>query len=392
MNIITISKEIRDAIIELGATDAYKCYQCGMCTALCPWFQIEKVDFIVNRIPHNVKLGNVMSSEDKAEIEKEVEELFRCVGCDNCLAYCPRGVNIGDIVRAIRRLLIDYEAIPKTLKDIVTKIYSSGNPQGETPEKRNNWANKFDVPLYLPNLEYAYFACCIPAYDAQIRKIAEATVKVLKSSDVSFGLVNNEVFCCSEAIRNIGAEKIFTEIANNNINALKKQGVRKLLVTSPHCYTAYKNDYKELGCDFEVVHTSQLFFQLLQDKKIIPSKPIKKKVVYHDPCTLGRQNNIYEEPRAVLKSIPELELLEIENFTKKDSVCCGAGGGGLWLDWQKGERMSDIRIQQAIDAGAEILAIACPYCMIMFEDSVKTMQGDIEIKDIAEILAESLAL
>ncbi|MEO0092526.1 MAG: (Fe-S)-binding protein [candidate division WOR-3 bacterium] len=390
MNIITISKEIRDAIIELGATDAYKCYQCGMCTALCPWFQIEKVDFLVNRIPHNVKLGNVMASDDKIEIEKEVAELFRCVGCDNCYAYCPRGVNIGDIVRAIRRLLIDYEAIPKNLKDIVTKIYSSGNPQGELSEKRNSWANKFNIPLYRSDLEYAYFACCIPAYDVQIRKIADATTKLLKSANVSFGLVSDEVFCCCEVIRNIGAEKVFTEIANNNINALKKQGVKKLLVTSPHCYTAYKNDYQELGCDFEVIHTSQLFYQLIQEKKIIPSKPIKKKVVYHDPCTLGRQNNIYEEPRIILKSIPELELLEIENFTRKDSVCCGAGSGGLWMDWQKGERMSDIRVKQALDSGAEILAVACPYCMIMFEDSIKTMDVNLEIKDISELLTESL--
>lgn len=390
MNLIAISKEIRDAIIELGAADAYKCYQCGMCTALCPWFQIEKVDFFVNRIPHNVKLGNIMASEDKVTIEKEVEELFRCVGCDNCLAYCPRGVNIGDVVRAIRRLLIDFEAIPKNLKAIVTKIYSSGNPQGEPSEKRNIWANKFDIPLYTPDLEYAYFACCIPAYDAQIRKIAESTVKVLKSANVSFGLVNNEVFCCCETVRNIGAEKLFREIAQHNISALKKQGVKKLLVTSPHCYTAYKHDYLNLEGNFEIIHTVQLFLQLIQDKRILPSKPIKKKVVYHDPCTLGRQNNIYEEPRFVLKSIPEVELLEIENFNRKDSVCCGAGSGGLWMDWQKGERMSDIRVNQAIDAAAEILAVACPYCMIMFEDSIKTMNLNLEVKDISELLAESI--
>ncbi len=390
MNLIAISKEIRDAIIELGATDAYKCYQCGMCTALCPWFQIEKVDFLVNRIPHNVKLGNIMASEDIAAIEKEVEELFRCVGCDNCLAYCPRGVNIGDIVRAIRRLLIDFDAIPKKLKAIVTKIYSSGNPQGEPSEKRNIWANKFDIPLYTPDLEYAYFACCIPAYDAQIRKIAESTVKVLKSANVSFGLVNNEVFCCCETVRNIGAEKHFNEIAQHNISALKKQGVKKLLVTSPHCYTAYKHDYLYLEDNFEIIHTVQLFLQLIQDKRIVPSKPIKKKVVYHDPCTLGRQNNIYEEPRIILKSIPELELLEIENFNRKDSVCCGAGSGGLWMDWQKGERMSDIRVNQAIDAAAEILAVACPYCMIMFEDSIKTMNLNLEVKDISELLSESI--
>lgn len=390
MGVITITKEIRDAIIELGGTDAYKCYQCGMCTALCPWFQIEKVSFLVNRIPHNVKLGNVMASEDKEVIEKEVEELFRCVGCDNCLEYCPRGVNIGDIVRAIRRILVDYEALPKTLKDVATKIYSSGNPQGDAPEKRIDWAKNLDIPLYTNEMEYAYFPCCIPAYDAQVKRVAEATTKILKAANLLFGIVKDDVWCCCEAIRNFGAEKIFQEIAKNNISALNKAKVKKMIVTSPHCYTTYKNEYPELGSSIEVIHTTQIFAQLITNKKMKPTKPVTKKVVYHDPCTLGRQNNIYDEPRAVLKSIPGLELVEFENFNRKDSMCCGAGSGGLWLDWQKGERMSDVRVKQAVDTGADVLAVACPYCLIMFEDSIKTMNLNLEVKDISEILAESI--
>ncbi|MEO0083427.1 MAG: (Fe-S)-binding protein [candidate division WOR-3 bacterium] len=390
MGVITISKEIRDTIIELGGTDAYKCYQCGMCTALCPWFLIDKVNFLVNRFPHNVKLGNIMASEVKEEIDQEVQELCRCVGCDSCLAYCPRGVNIGDIMRAIRRILIDYDALPKNLKDIATKIYSVGNPQGESAEKRNNWAKNLAVATYTSEMEYGYFACCLPAYDASVRKIAEATVKVLKSANVSFGLVKEDVWCCCETIRNFGAEKIFQDIAQNNIKALNQAGVTKLLVTSPHCYTTYKNEYPSDDIKFEVIHITQLFDKLIQEKKIVPSKPIKKKVVYHDPCTLGRQNNIYEEPRQILKSIPELELVEIENFNRKDSICCGAGSGGLWLDWQKGERLSDARIKQVIETGAEILAVACPYCLIMFDDSIKTMDVNLEVKDITELLAEAI--
>jgi Fe-S oxidoreductase len=390
MPVLTITKEIRDAIIELGGTDVYKCYQCGMCTALCPWYQVEKVTFLVNRIPHNVKLGNVMASEEKEAIEKEVEELFRCVGCDNCLEYCPRGVNIGDIVRAIRRILIDYETLPKTLKDIASKIYSSGNPQGDASEKRNNWAKNLDIPLYTPNMEYAYFPCCIPSYDAQVKRIAEATAKVLKAVNLPFTLVKDDVWCCCEAIRNFGAEKIFQEIAKNNISALNKAQVKKMIVTSPHCYTTYKNEYPSLGSEIEVIHTTQIFAQFIASRKLKPTKPVTKKVIYHDPCTLGRQNNIYDEPRAVLRSIPGLELLEFENFNRRDSVCCGAGSGGLWLDWQKGERMSDIRVKQAAESGAEILAVACPYCMVMFDDSVKTMNLNLEVRDISELLAESI--
>lgn len=390
MGIETIDKDIRNTILELGGTDAYKCYQCGMCTALCPWFQIEKVNFLVNRIPHNVKLGNIMTSEIKEEIDKEVEELFRCVGCDNCLAYCPRGVNIGDVVRAIRRILVDYESLSKTLKDIITKVYSSGNPLGDAPEKRNNWAKKLELPIFTPDIEYAYSACCMPAYDNQVRKMAEATVRILQNANLSFGLVNDDVWCCCETMRNFGAEKLFQDTAQNNINALNKAGVKKMITTSPHCFTTYKNEYPELGSKIEVIHTTQLYAQLIKDKKILPTKPLNKKVIYHDPCTLGRQNNIYEEPRDVLKSIPGLTLVEIENFNRKDSVCCGAGSGGLWLDWQKGERMSDVRIQQILETGAEILAVACPYCAQMFEDSIKTMNLNLEVKDISELLADSI--
>lgn len=390
MPIEIIDKEIRRSIIEHGATDAYKCYQCGMCSGLCPWFLIPKVSFIVNRIPHNVKLGNVLATEDPEALEKEIEELFRCVGCDNCYEYCPRGVNIGDIVRAIRQILYEYQSLPKNLSDVVAKVYSTGNPQGASEEKRNDWAKKFEGPNYTPDKEYGFFACCFLSYEAQCKNIAEATIKLLNYAQVSYGLTDTKLVCCAEAIRNIGAEKVFTELAQNNIDVINKTGIKKLLVSSPHCYTTYKNEYPALGLKIPVVHITELFAELLVNKKISPQKPIAKRVIYHDPCTLGRQNNIYDEPRIILQAIPELELLEFTNFNRQNSLCCGAGGGGLWLDWQKGERLADIRVQQAYEAGAEIIAVACPYCYIMFEDSIKTQGLPLVVKDLTELLAESL--
>lgn len=386
-NLETILPEIRELIIEAGGKEALRCYECGMCMSLCPWFLVKTVQFPCYRTPQNVRLGAVMASEEKEELNKEIEELFRCVSCDNCKTFCPRHVDMGDIMRAIRRILAESDSLPKELKDVVSKVYNVGNPQGVPPEKRNNWAIEFDLPIYQPQLEYAYFACCLPSYDERLKSVAISTAKILKMARVSFGLVSTEVWCCSETLRNFGAEKVFQELASKNIAAFNQVGINKILVSSPHCYTTFKNEYSEFGANFKPIHTVELFFKLLQEKRIVPKKPLPKKVFYHDPCTLGRQNGIYDEPRAVLSSIPEVKLVEHPLFSREYSVCCGGGAGGLWQDWPKDERITQIRIKQVVETGADILATACPYCILMFEDSVKTMNLELEVKDVSEILS-----
>ncbi len=399
-NVITLSKEnleIREAIIETGALDVYKCYQCGKCMAICPWYQTEAVEFPIYRIPQAVRLGAILASEEKEEIAKETEEVYRCVGCEACVNECPHGVNLPDIMRAIRRILVDYGTVPSELKTIISKLYNVGNPFGEPKEKRANWAQGLNVPIFKSNMEFAYFSCCMPAYDARLKKTAQAAVKILKKGNIHFGILGEKEQCCGEAIRRVGAEKVFQELAKANINAFKDAGVHKVLTASPHCYTTFKNDYPELGADFEVIHQVQLFYKLIKENKIVPKKPLNKRVIYHDPCTLGRQNGIYDEPREVLRSIPGLELVEIENFSREYSLCCGGGSGGVWLDRPVEERMADVRVKQALEAGAEILAVACPYCLQLFECSVKTILPDseegnveLEVKDISELLAEAL--
>jgi Fe-S oxidoreductase len=162
------------------------------------------------------------------------------------------------------------------------------------------------------------------------------------------------------------------------------------VTTSPHCHRTFEQEYGEFDADFESVHQTQLFAKLIEQQRLEPRKALDKKVVYHDPCALGRGCGVYDEPRDVLKSIPGLELVEIPNYSREYSLCCGGGSGGVWLERPKGERFSDIRVQQAAATGAEILAVACPYCLQMFEDSVKTMDLELEVKDVAELLAEAL--
>ncbi|MCK4940574.1 (Fe-S)-binding protein [candidate division WOR-3 bacterium] len=374
----------------MGAVDAYKCYQCGKCASVCPWFQVGTYEFLVFRFPLETVLGLIASSEEKEELAKEVDKIYRCVGCEACVEQCPLGVKIPDILRSARRILVDFGSYPETLKSVVQKIRNVGNPLGEPRENRGDWAKDLNVNAYSSDMELLYFPCCVPAYDARIQKVAKSTALILQKSGISFGILGDKESCCGEAIRRAGAENVFTETARSNIKVFEEAGVRQVLVSSPHCYVTFKNEYPDLGARFESLHTTQYLWQLIDAGRIRPDKEFKKKVVYHDPCTLGRQSGIYEEPRNILKSIPGLELLEVEEFSRNLSVCCGAGSGGLWIDWPVGERMSDIRIKQLVDTGAEVIAVACPYCLQMFEETVKSMNLDIPVMDVTEILCEAL--
>lgn len=382
--------EIRDALIEEGAIDAYKCFQCGKCASVCPWFQVGTYEFLVFRFPMETVLGLIASSEDKEELAKEVDKIYRCVGCEACVDQCPLGVNMPNILRSARRILVDFGSYPETLKSVVLKIKNVGNPLGEPREKRADWAKEAGVDEFKSGMDLLYFPCCVPAYDARIQGVARATAYLLQHANVSFGILGSQESCCGEAIRRVGAEAVYKETAQSNIKNFQAAGVQRILVSSPHCYVTFKKEYPELGGSFDAVHVTEYFGQLIEQGKIQPGKVFNHKVVYHDPCTLGRQSGIYDAPRNILRSIPGLELVEVEEFSRNLSLCCGAGSGALWIDWPKGERMADIRIRQLVDTGAEVIAVACPYCLQMFEETVKAMNLDIKVMDVCEILRESL--
>jgi len=389
-NVITFNPEIREVIIESGGNDVIKCYQCGRCMAACPWNLLEKLDYPTYRFCQRIKLGAIIESEDKEEIAADTIDVFRCVGCDSCKQECPRGVSLSDVLRAVRRILVDYDSYPAEIKSVVSRIYNSGNPLGESAEKRSDWAAGLNIPQFTQSHQYCYFPCCIPAYDSRMQKVAQATAKILKLAGVNFGIIGKEEFCCGEAVRRVGAEKVFQIAVKNNTDVFAKSGVRNVITTSPHCYTTFKNEYLEYYDKFDAIHATQLFAHLIKQKKIVPKKPFNKTVVYHDPCTLGRQMKVFDEPREVLKSIPELKLVEVPTFNREYSVCCGGGALGLWRDWPQDERLANLRAEQLLNTGAEVVAVACPYCLQMFEETLKSMNLDIVVMDVAEILYESL--
>jgi len=323
----------------------------------------------------------------------EDEDMWLCVTCGACVERCPRGVEIIDVWRSFRRAIVELGigGIPDSLRITAKNISGVGNPQGEDRETRTDWLKDLDVKPHTKDTEVLFFPCCYNAFDPPMRKVGEAFINILKKAEVDFGILGNEQSCCGESIRKAGHEELFKSLAESNINAFNEAGVTKIVTTSPHCYHTFKTEYPELGGEFEVLHYTQYLAELIREGRLTLSKELNKKVTYHDSCYLGRHNNVYDEPREVLQSIPGLELVEMYD-NREESLCCGGGGGGVWEETKKGERLSDLRLQQALDAEAEILAVACPYCMAMLADSVATMdKGEaIQVRDIAELVFEAL--
>jgi len=302
-------------------------------------------------------------------------------------------VEIIDVMRALRRAIVSLGVakVPDSLRITVKNISGIGNPLGEEPEKRADWAKDLGVKTYTKDTEILYFSCCVPAYDPKVQRVARATVNILKKADVDFGILGAKEVCCGESVRKAGDENLFQSLSQSNISAFVEAGVKKIVTTSPHCYYTFGNEYPQLGGNFEVTHSSQYLAELIKEERLKFTKELNKKVAYHDPCYLGRHSSIYDEPRQVLESIPGLELVEMRNF-RENSLCCGGGGGRIWMETKKGERLSDLRVEQALEIGANILAVACPYCMSNFEDSVLTSHGDnvIEVRDIVELVQEAI--
>jgi len=374
-------KVVIDGIKEAGGEADKLCYQCGKCDTVCPWNRVRK--FFVRRMINQAKLGVVPF---------ESEDLWLCVTCRKCVDQCPRGVEIIDVMRAMRRLLVPDGVVPASipnLRTIMTSLASVGNPWGQEPNDRPNWAKDLEVKEFSEGTELLYFPCCYPSYEPRLKKVSQATASILNNAGVDYGILGAREMCCGESVRKAGNEDLFKRLVRENIKTFIDSGIKKIVVSSPHCYHTFKNEYSEFKVNFEVVHISQYLFELIKKGKLQFTKEYGKKVAYHDPCYLGRHNGIYEEPREVLRKIPGLELVEMPD-SRQESLCCGMGGGRIWMETAKGERFSDLRLQQAIGVGAEVLVTACPYCISQFEDSKLTLKDSeaIQIKDITEVIQE----
>jgi Fe-S oxidoreductase len=222
-------------------------------------------------------------------------------------------------------------------------------------------------------------------------KVAAATAKILQKAGVDFGTLGTKESCCGESIRKAGDEEAFKGLARENIKAFIDAGVKRILVSSPHCYHTFKNEYSEFMMNLEVVHVTEYIAELIDAGRLELSGSVGKKVTYHDPCYLGRHNGFYDEPRGVLSRLPGLELVEMAD-SRQNSLCCGGGGGRIWMHTDKGERFGDLRLAQAQEVGAEVLVTSCPYCISNFEESRIALEDEdsLQVKDLTELVLESL--
>jgi Fe-S oxidoreductase len=379
-------KEIVE-VIKASGGDAFKrCFQCGLCDTVCPWNRVR--DFSMRKIVRQATFGFT---------EIESEDIWRCTTCGRCPQRCPRDVQQIESGVALRRIANEYGVFPTAVKPVRTasaSLIGEGNPLSEERKDRTKWAEGLSVPTFTEDMEILYFPGCYYSYDPRMKKVAQATAAILNAAGVEYGILGTKENCCGESIRKTGDEELFKRLAKENIKNFVDSGVKKILVSSPHCYHTFKNEYPEFMVHFEVIHISQFLFELIREGKLEISSEYAKKITYHDPCYLGRHNGIFDEPRDVLRKVPGLELFEMPDALM-DSLCCGGGGGRIWMETPKGERFSDIRLEQALDVGAEVLVTSCPYCITNFEDSrisLEDSEGEdgrsLEIKDITEIIAE----
>lgn len=316
-------------------------------------------------------------------------EVWDCTTCSTCSYRCPREAKPMDVVVALRSFLLENGNVPRNLVEILEGIFKHGNPWSISRSRRSEWAKELNVKYAseVKNAGLLYFVGCTPSYDLRSQGVAKAIVDNLNKLKIDFSILGNEESCCGNEVYSIGEMGLFEELKEYNLTIFDKYHVEQIITTSPHCYNAFKNRY---GTKLQAIHYTQYFAELLDSGKLKPSKKLRKTVTYHDPCFLGKHNDVYEEPRKLIENIQGVRFIEMSR-SRKRSLCCEGGGGRMWYDIP-GRRLSEKRIEEALDMGAEIIATACPFCLLTLEDSVKTMGNEdkIQVKDVAELVAEAL--
>ncbi len=356
-----------------------ECIQCGICTGSCP--VSRKANLNIRKYMREVAFtGNLtVPSQD---------ELWSCTTCSTCSVRCPKELNPFEFLIDIRSIAVEEGQIAPTIRDALESVFKNGNPWGRIRSKRSDWTHDLNVKHISQGAETLYFVGCTPAYDPRVQEIAKSLVRCFQKAGISFGILGDEENCCGSEVYGIGEKGLFEFLVEENLRIFSKYNVKQVITSCPHAFHAFKNRYGQTS--FEVQHHTQILVNLIENGKLTFSKEVNKKVIYHDPCFLGKQNGVYNEPRKALESIPGVTLLEFDR-SKERSLCCEGGGGRMWIDIP-GERLAEIRVRDAVESGAEILATACPFCLLTLEDAVKTtgFEEKIRIMDIAELL--SLAL
>ncbi len=352
------------------------CIQCGKCTGGCP---VSRKTVLNPRA-----LVYQMLRGDEFNLTAQ-EALWDCTTCSTCGLRCPKGVKAYDLIIGLRGQWIESGKIPTTLRAPLTATLNQGNPLVLPREDRSMWADGLNLKPMAQGVEYAMFTCCENAYDPRVQPMPKALVNVFRAANVDFGTLGLDEQCCGSEIRRIGESGLFEYLRDDNLEKFRAVGVKKMVTTSPHCYNVYKNEYGDTGIAVE--HYTQAVARFVAEGKLKFGKKFEATVTYQDPCFLGKQNGIYDEPRAILKAVPGVKFVDMDR-SRERSMCCEGGGGRMWLEGtNKQVRLANDRVQQAVETGASVLATACPFCFLTLSDAVIATGNEEKIKvmDILQI-------
>ncbi|MGD8997452.1 MAG: (Fe-S)-binding protein [Anaerolineae bacterium] len=363
--------------------ELFGCIQCGKCTGGCP---------VARKTTLNIRTLIYHMLVDSDIDVRSHEELWDCTACFTCVERCPKDVEPAELVIALRGELVESGRVPETLGAALMGIFRQGNPSGMARQDRELWAEGIE-----PSLEQAkkaaqegcdllYFVGCMASYDPRVQPVARALMRTFEQAGLDVGTLGPEESCCGNEVRRMGEIGLFEMLVEENGELLRRAGPRQVVTTSPHCFNTFKNEY---GLDdMEAVHYTQLLARLIEQGELTLEGHVDKTVTYHDPCFLGKQNQVYDEPRAVLEAIPGVELVEMDR-NRERSLCCEGGGGRMWVEGTNlEERLAFQRVQEAAETGADILAVACPFCLLTLEDAVKVrgLDEQLQVMDVMELV------
>ncbi len=413
--------------------DFYTCTECGRCSDNCP---AHKTGKMLSPKQFTIDLRNFMLESDEALRTKSAlgrgdwsgdrlaeegddpayparptlsptdlignvihpDVIWACTTCRACEEQCPVMISYVDKIVAMRRNVVTIKGeFPAELQKPFNGMETNGNPWNLSRMDRTAWSDGLDLKTLAdhPDAEILYWVGCAASYDDRAKKVARSVAKLLKEAGVDFAVLGSEETCTGDPARRAGNEYLFLTLAEQNIatlNGYKEKGLRKILTACPHGYNTLKNEYADFGGSYDVVHHSEYLLELLAAGKLTPKHAVREKIVFHDSCYLGRHNGVYEAPREVLRRVPGVELVEVEGWSRNKGLCCGAGGAQMYMEEQNKDRVNVKRTLQLIDTGAKTIASGCPFCMTMLSDGLKSQEkeGDIQQRDIAEILADGV--
>ena len=373
--------------------ELFGCIQCGKCTGGCP--VARKTTLNIRSLIYHLLV------EPEIDVSAH-QELWDCTSCFTCVERCPKDVQPAELIIALRGDLVESGRIPETVGTALMSIFRQGNPSVMAREDRELWAEGVEADLERAKeaahegCDLLYFVGCIPSYDQRVQPVARALMRVFDRVGLNVGTLGTEETCCGNEVRRMGEMGLFEMLVEENGEVFRSIGPRQMVTTSPHCFNTFKNEY---GLDgIETMHYSQLLARLLEDDRLRFSGSLAsadgnpKVVTYHDPCFLGKQNHVFDEPRAILQAIPGVKLVEMDR-NRERSLCCEGGGGRMWVEGTNlEERLAFQRVEEAAETGAEILAVACPFCLLTLEDAVKVrgLDEQMQVMDIMELVDMAL--